>query len=79
MCADGVDYGSGIYTVTFPAGTQRVPFEIPITDDIMYEGIEVFTLSIVPSSIPDGINLGNLGSATVTIMDDESKWAMIFA
>ena len=77
MCTGGIDYVSGIYTVTFPAGTQRVPFEIPIADDGTYEGNEDFTLTIDLSSLPDSVTRGNPGSATVTIVDDESKWLMI--
>ena len=69
----GVDYDSGIYTVTIPAGQTSVPFNVPINDDRSPEGNEDFTVTIVQSSLPDGVTRGNPGSATVTIVDDESK------
>ncbi|XP_065884189.1 uncharacterized protein [Dysidea avara] len=67
--ATGVDYGSGRYTVTFPAGETSVPFDIPINNDNIVEGNEGFTVTIDPSSLPDNVTRGNPGSATVTIND----------
>ena len=68
-----MDYGSGPYTVTFPAGVTSVPFDIPINDDDILEGDEDFMLTINPSSVPTGVNVGNPDQATVTIMDDDRK------
>ena len=69
----GVDYDSGPYTVTFPAGVTRVPFDIPINNDSILENDEDFTVTINPSSLPADITRGDPGSATVTIVDDDRK------
>jgi len=69
----GVDYDSGIYTVTFLAGETSVPFDIPINDDDLVEGNEDFDLTIIRNTLPDGVTRGNPGSATVTIVDDEGE------
>ena len=68
-----MDYGSGPYTVTFPAGVTIVPFNIPINDDNIFEGNEDFMLTIDPSSLPTGGTVGNPGQATVTIVDNDRK------
>ena len=68
-----MDYGSGPYTVTFPAGVTSVPFNVSITDDIIYEGNEDFILTIDPSSLPTDVSVGSPGQATVTIVDDDRK------
>ena len=52
---------------------MRVPFEIPITDDSVYEGDEDFVLTIDSSSLPTGGSVGDPGQATVTILDDDRK------
>ena len=68
-----MDYVSGPYTVTFYAGTTRVPFDISINNDNIYEGNEDFTLNIDPPSPPNGGTVGNPGQATVTIVDNDCK------
>ena len=68
-----MDYTSGPYTVTIPAGMTTATFDIPITDDAIREGNEDFMITIDPSSLPDGVTRGDPGEATVTIVDDESK------
>ena len=74
----GVDYGSGPYTVTFPAGVTRVPFEVSLIDDTIYEGNENFTLTINPSSLPTGVTVGSRDQATVTIVDNnDSKYNIV--
>ena len=68
-----MDYGSGPYTVTFPAGETSASFDIPINDDDILEVNEDFMLTIDPSSLPTGGTVGNPGQATVTIVDDDRK------
>ena len=69
-----MDYGSGPYTVTFPAGITMVLFDIPINDDMIFEGNENFTLTIVPTSLPPtGVTVGSPDQATVTIVDNDRK------
>ena len=67
-----MDYTSGPYSVTFPAGVTSVPFNISINDDNIFEENENFTLTI-NSSLPTGVMVGNPGQATVTIVDNDRK------
>ena len=67
-----MDYTSGPYTVTFPAGVTMVAFNVPINDDNIYEGNENFMLTI-NSSLPNGVTRGTPSEATVTIVDDDRK------
>ena len=69
-----MNYDSGSYcnTVTIPVGVNRVTFEVPITDDKL-QGNGNFTLSINPSSLPNGVTIGNPGQTTVVIMDNDNK------
>ena len=69
----GVDYDSGPYTVTIPAGDIRMSFNVPINDDNILEDDEDFTLTIMRGTLPDGITRGNPGSATVNILDNDRK------
>ena len=68
-----MDYTSGPYSVTFPAGVMSVPFSISINDDNIFEENENFTLTI-DSSLPTGVMVGNPGQATVTIIDNDCKF-----
>ena len=67
-----MDYTSGPYSFTFPAGVMSVPFNISISDDNILEDNENFTLTI-NSSLPIGVMVDNLSQATVTIVDNDSK------
>jgi len=69
----GGDYNSGPYIVTFTAGQTRAPFNVPINDDNICEGNEVFDVTINPSSTPSFVAVGSPDQATVTIEDDECK------
>ena len=72
----GDDYtGSGPFYITFPAGHDNVTFMILITNDDVVENTETFTLSINPSSLPSGVTIGDPSQATVTIIDDDSKYS----
>ena len=69
-----MDYGSGPYTITIPAGNvTMVPFEVKINNDNILEGIETFGLAINLSALPDCIIYANIHQATVTIVDDDGK------
>ena len=68
-----MDYASGPYTVTFPAGQTTTTFDVPINDDNIYEINEDFILTIDESSLPTSVNRSNPGEATVTIVDDDCK------
>ena len=69
-----MDYGSGPYTVTFPAGMTSASFDIPINDDMISEGDEAFMLIIDPSSLPPTcVSVGSPNQTKVTIRDDDGK------
>ena len=65
-----MDYTSGPYTVIFPAGVTMVAFDVPITDDIIFEVDENFMLTINGNSLATGITCAT-GHAAVTIVDNE--------
>ena len=69
-----MDYGSGPYTVTVPAGTTMIPFDIPINNDSILESNEDIMLTIDPISLPPtGVTVGIPDHATVTIVEVDSK------
>ena len=49
-----MDYDSGPYTVTFPAGVTTATFNVPINDDDILEGDKNFILTIDETSLPTG-------------------------
>ena len=67
-----MDYTSGPYSVTFPAGDTTVTFNVPVTDDMILEGNENFMLTI-NQTLPSGVTRGTPGEATVTIVDNDHK------
>ena len=70
-----MDYTSGPYTVTFPAGQTTATFDVPINDDDIFEIDENFILTINPSLLPTRIiTVGNSGQAIVTIVDNDRKF-----
>ena len=68
-----MDYTSGPYTVTFPAGSTTATFNISINDDDIMEGDENFMLTINETSLPTNVTRGIFGEATVTIVNDYGK------
>ena len=68
-----MDYTSGPYNVTFPAGQTTATFDVPIIDDNILEGNEIFILTIDETSLPISVTRGSPGQATVTIVDDDGK------
>ena len=71
LSGGGVDYGSGPYTVTIPAGMTRVPFNVSIINDNILENDEDFELIIIPGSLPDNVRRGSTGRTRVTIVNDD--------
>ena len=69
----GVDYGSGQYNVTIPAGSVNTSFDIPITDDNIFEQNEIFYLTIDQSSSLNGVIIGSPNEAVVNIFDNDRK------
>ena len=68
-----VDYTSGPYIVTFPAGMITASFNIPILDDNVLENDEQFQLSIIFNSLPDRVTISDPSQTTVTIRDDDGN------
>ena len=68
------DYTSGLYNVMFPAGSTSVLFDVNIANDDTVEGNETFSLSIIPSLVPDRVIMGNPRQSAVTIVDNDGKW-----
>ena len=68
-----VDYDSGLYTVTFPAGVTSVSFNVPIIDDEELEKREMFRIIIVRLSLPKGIRCGITCKSRVIIINDDCK------
>ena len=58
---------------TLSSGDIGASFNISVTDDNVLETNEQFLLSIDPSSLPDGVTVGSISNATVTIVDINSK------
>ena len=69
----GVDYDSGPYSVTFPAGVTSVSFNILVHDNQKYEENKNFTLIISNDSLPSGVVIGNASKVTLIIRNDDSK------
>ena len=63
----GVDYNSGPYNVTFPAGVTRASFNITINNDDVLEDGETFNLIIAEDSLPENVTLGTPYLTVVTI------------
>ena len=68
-----IDYESGPYLVSIPAGQKNTLISVPITDDDILERNETFTLFINKQSLPDHVIVDNPNEAMVTILDDDGK------
>ena len=65
-----IDYGSGPYTVMFPAGSTTASLSISVNNDNIVEMNETFSLTITP---PIDIMATDPDNAVVTIADDDSE------
>ena len=74
VIGEGADYGSGPYNVTFTGGATEGHFNVTINDDSILEGNENFNLTIMASSLPSRVNIGNPAQATVTIVDNDGNY-----
>ena len=73
LTGGGVDYDSGPFDITFPAGETLAVFNVTINDDNIVEGNEKFTLSIDPSSLPNGVTVINPNQTAVNIIDNDCE------
>ena len=67
------DYLYGLYIGTFPADETSTYVDIPICNDIVLEGDETFSISIVSSSHPNVVKNGSPDHVNITIIDNDGK------
>jgi len=78
MAGEGVDYDSGPYTVTVPAGQTSVLFNVFIIDDSILEKNEMFSLNIDTVSLPKRVIVDIPHETTViTIVDNDGKYIVL--
>ncbi|MCY3893802.1 MAG: hypothetical protein OXF65_10960, partial [Acidimicrobiaceae bacterium] len=65
----GVDFTSGSFTATVPAGQTEATVDIPTVADDVAEGAERFGISIVGHMLPSGVALGPQRTANATIYE----------
>ena len=71
LTGGGVDYNSGPYNVTFPAGVTSVSLNITIINDNMLEYYnETFNLIITEDLLSKNVLLGKFYTTEVTIVND---------
>ena len=76
IIGDGQDYNSRQYNITFNVGVNSVSFDISVIDDDILEHNESFNLGLC--SLPDNVIVGDISQATVTIVNDDSKYCMLY-
>ena len=69
------DYVGGTYDVRFDANTTTAQLQIPINNDMICEEEEEFfgNLVIPAAAMAFGVRAGSKQTATVSILDDDSK------
>ena len=68
-----VDYNSGPYTVQFDVGIIRASFIIPIINDNIMEGNEMFNFNVNASSLPSTVTVSDSGQTTMTIVANDGE------
>ena len=68
-----MDYDSGPYNVTIPAGETCGTFNITINDDDISEGNETFMITITSSA---DVTCVDGCQATLTILDNDGNYCM---
>ena len=69
----GVDYNSGPYTVQFDVGIIHASFIIPIINDNIMEGNEMFNFNVNASSLPSTVTVSDSSQTTVTIVANDGE------
>ena len=67
------DRVSEMYNVSIPAYTTSFTYNIPITDDDVYEIDEIFKVRIVAPPSRSQVKRGQPYAATITVLDDEQR------
>ena len=69
------DFNFAIQTLTIIAGANSSMVNVPVTDDDIVEGDEIFIMSLsIPSSLGPEITTGSITGVTVTIIDTTSEY-----
>ena len=68
MYITGEDGEYELFSVKFCAGCVCAPFNVSFNDSVLE-----FTLIINSSSLPNNVNVGDLGQAKVTIVENHCK------
>jgi len=74
MLGKGIDYDSGPFNLTIPAGETSYQFSIEIINDNVLESFEFFNLTINPLSLPAKVSVGNPNQTVVIIIDNDGKF-----
>ena len=70
----GDDFNSTPLNATIPAGATNTTVRVPVMNDNIVEGDEMFSMSLnVPSSLSPGIVADSISSAIGIIRDSTSK------
>jgi len=69
--SNGVDYDLLSGLVTIPAGASNATVEVWVKDDLLVEGTETVVLTVIPTPCMECYVVGNPGSATAYILDDD--------
>lgn len=67
-----IDYISGPYSITIPAGETQVKFNVSLIDDDISEVNKNFELVIMSRSLIADLIRGRSNRLRVTIMDDDN-------
>lgn len=73
----GLDYTATNGTLSFPANTPVKTITIPIKEDTLVEGDEIFSVRL--TNPQNGLQLGAVADATVTIVDNDAGGSIGFA
>ena len=73
LVTEGDDYKTGPISVTIPAGTMSVSFNVSVIDDNIFEANESLILTIDQSSLPSRVVVQPDCMAIVTIVDDDGE------
>lgn len=72
---EGVDFGTGPYTVMFADGVSTATLNIPFLDDATAEGPETLTLAI--TAVTAGA-IGTQATTTLTVADSPQRFNQVF-
>ena len=67
----------GVVQVVFHPGSQVASFQLKLVNDRISEKTEIFRVTIIEVSVPDGVTtLGGFNSTEIYITDDDCKYIM---